>query len=140
MRTKRISTVLVLVLVISWARIGHAEPMGTAIRYQGRLMDANHAADGLYDFQFKLFDDSNVVDGNQVGSDVNVPDVDVIDGYFTVELDFGSSPFNGDVRWLQIGVRPGDLNDPNIYTTLDPWQEVTPTPYSLHTRGIFLDD
>jgi len=49
----------------------------------------------FYDFQFKLFDDVNVVDGNQVGSYVNIADVEVIDGYFTVELDFGSEVFDG---------------------------------------------
>ncbi|MHC4500968.1 MAG: hypothetical protein ACYS21_17855, partial [Planctomycetota bacterium] len=71
-------------------------------------------------------------DGNQVGGDVNVPDVDVIDGYFTVALDFGSSVFEGDARWLKIGVRPGELEDPNGYTPLSPRQEATPVPYAIH--------
>lgn len=49
-----------------------------------------------------------------------------------MELDFGSSVFTGDARWLEVGVRPGDMNDPNIYTVLTPRQEVTPTPYALY--------
>jgi hypothetical protein len=109
--------------------------VGTAFTYQGHLYDANHIADGLYDFQFKLHDaDSG---DSQVGSDVNKPDVDVIDGYFTVELDFGSDPifFNGNARWLEIGVRPGDMNDPNTYTPLSPRQEVTPAPYALYAAS-----
>jgi hypothetical protein len=93
----------------------------------------------MYDFQFKLYDDANVIDGNQVGSDVNVPDVDVIDGYFTVVLEFGSDVFNGDARWLEIEVRQADSNDPNDFIALNPRQEVTPTPYALQTRGIFVD-
>jgi len=74
-----------------------------------------------------------------LGSDVNEPDLDVIDGYFTVELDFGSDVFDGNAVWLEIDVRPGDSNDPNAFITLSPRQEVTPTPYALQTRGIFVD-
>jgi hypothetical protein len=111
-----------------------AGPVGTAFTYQGRLIDANVAADGLYDFQFRLFDANS--DGNQVGSDVNVAEVDVIDGYFTVTLDFNSiNAFNGEGRWLDIGVRPGDLDDPNAYTVLSPRQAITPTPYALYVAG-----
>lgn len=107
-------------------------PMGTAFMYQGRLLDQGSPADGFYDFQFKLFDDDS--DGNPVGSDINKADVDVNDGYFTVQLDFGSGVFDGDARWLEIGVRPGELEDPNTYTTLSPRQELTPTPYAIHAQ------
>jgi hypothetical protein len=108
------------------------EPVGSGFTYQGRLIDANKPADGLYDFQFKLFDHPNVLVGNRVGADVNVPDVDVIDGYFTVLLDFGREVFDGNAVWLEIGVRPGDFNDPNVYTALAPAQELAPAPYSLY--------
>ena len=71
--------------------------------------------------------------------DVNKPEVDVIDGYFTVELDFGSV-FDGNNRWLEIGVRPGDQSDPCVYSLLSPRQKVTPTPYALQTRGLFVEN
>lgn len=137
MRTITISAILVLAFVwlIGFAK---ATPMGTAWTYQGRLMDANGPVDGLYDLQFKLFDDPCT--GTQQGSTVDVNDVDVIDGYFTTELDFGSSVFDGNVRWLEILVRPGNSIDTGDYVTLSPRQEVTPTPYALQTRGIFVDD
>ena len=114
--------------------------MGTAFTYQGRLIDANSAADGPYDLQFKLY--NNILAGIQQGTTIEADDVDVIDGYFTVELDFGSDAFDGFARWLEIGVRPGELEDPNEYTTLSPRKEVTPTPYAIYsdkTRGIFVD-
>jgi hypothetical protein len=120
-------------VVLCFGPVGLAEPVGTAFTYQGRLIDANKAADGLYDFQFKLFDGES--SGNKLGPDVNKSEVDVIDGYFTVELDFGSV-FDGSERWLDIGVRPGDENDPNVYTTLDPRQKVAPTPYALYSLRV----
>jgi len=134
---RRVALVVAFGLLVCWPKTASAaEPMGSAFTYQGQLYDANHVADGLYDFQFKLYDDPNVSEGNQVGGDVNKPDVDVIDGYFTVLLDFNDpSAFNGEARWLKIGVRPGELEDPNAYTTLSPMQEVTPAPYALYSKN-----
>ncbi len=135
MKSARILTILFLAfgLTLCSAVVTQAEPMGTAFTYQGHLYDANYAANGLYDFTFGLYDASANVAHNQVGTDVNVANVEVIDGYFTVELDFGDV-FDGDARWLEIGVRPGELDDPNEYTTLLPWQEVMPTPYALYAE------
>ena len=121
--------VLGLGLVVSLTIVGKAAPMGTAWTYQGRLMDANEPADGLYDFEFKLFDDPNA---NFPIAEVNVTDLDVINGYFTAELDFGTGIFDGDFRWLEIFVRPGELSDANDYTSLSPRREVTSTPYALY--------
>lgn len=130
--------VLTLSLILCQAKVSEAVPMGTAFSYQGHLYDANHVANGEYDFQFKLFDADS--DGNQLGIDVNKPDVDVIDGYFTVLLDFNDpNAFNGDSRWLETVVRPGDSNDVNDFVTLSPRQEVTAVPYALHARGVFVD-
>ncbi|NIP28729.1 MAG: hypothetical protein GWN67_23385 [Phycisphaerae bacterium] len=134
MKVKKISTILVLalLLILSSAGIGRASQMGTAWAYQGRFLDANSAANGLYDFQFRLYDSDEPPVSNQIGSDVNKPNVDVIDGYFTVELDFGNDPnvFNGDARWLEVGVRPA--GDANAFKILYPRQQVTPTPYAIY--------
>ena len=109
-----------------------AGPMGTVFTYQGRLIDANSPADGWYDFEFELYDGPAV--GNQIGSAIDADGIDIIEGYFTVELDFGNGVFDGDARWLEIGVRPGELEDPNTCTTLSPRQELTPTPYAIHAK------
>jgi len=129
--------VLALGLMVCLVGPVKAAPMGTAWTYQGRLIDANSAADGLYDFQFGLFDDPCT--GTLQAGTIEVNDLDVIDGYFTVELDFGSDVFNGDARWLEIGVRPGQFEDPSPYTPLNPRQQITSAPYALQTRGIFVD-
>jgi hypothetical protein len=115
--------VLVLGLMVWQANVVKAEPMGTAFTYQGRLIDANEPADGQYDFQFKLHGNPCVDD--QVGGDINKPDVDVMGGYFTVALDFGSDVFDGNAAWLELRVRPGEYED------LHPLPAVTVTGPSL---------
>jgi hypothetical protein len=134
MKTTKILAIMVLAFgLIVWpAEVSEASPIGTAFTYQGRLIDANNAADGLYDFQFKLYD-ANVA-GTQKGGILNIGEVDVIDGYFTTELDF-SNVFDGNDRWLQIGVRAGELNDPNVYTILEPRQKITAMPYALYAAS-----
>ena len=134
MITKKIYTILGLALVLTvWpGKPTNAAPMGTAFTYQGRLMDANSTADGLYDFEFRLFADP-ILNSFQVGDVVEVNDLDVIDGYFTVLLDFGDKAFTGNARWLEIGVRPGESEE--RCTILRPRQEVTPTPYAIYAEN-----
>lgn len=120
-------------LVIALTYTGFAAPLGTAFTYQGRLLDENVAAEGLYDMQFELYDDPNAVIGNQIGSTIFLNDVEVIDGYFIAELDFGVAAFAGNARWLQIAVRPGSFV--KDFTTLSPLQPLTPTPYARFAAG-----
>jgi hypothetical protein len=120
---------VILVIALSMAGVAKADDMGTAFTYQGRLSDANSPAEGEYDMEFKLYTHPDMP--LQAGSTA-VDNVEVTDGYFTVQLDFGDSVFTGYARWLQIGVRPGELEDPNTYSALSPRQEVTPTPYSIN--------
>ena len=112
----------------------HAE-MGTTFSYQGHLYDNNNVADGLYDFEFELYDAPS--DGNQLGSTIEVNDCNVIDAYFAVELDFGSDVFDGNAVWLETTVAHWDGSDP---CTLEPRLELTPVPYALQTRGMFVDN
>lgn len=105
-----------------------AAPLGTAFTYQGELQDQSQAANGVYDFSFRLFDGPNPLSDNPVGTPVAVNGVDVVDGIFTVELDFGASPFTGEARWLEISVaRTG-----GSLTTLSPTQPLTAVPYALY--------
>ena len=57
MRSRKMLVIVAVGLVVSLAVVSKAAPMGTAWTYQGRLMDDNEPGDGLYDFQFKLFND-----------------------------------------------------------------------------------
>ena len=110
--------------------------VGTAFSYQGYLEDGAGAADGPYDFEFKLYD-ADVV-GTQVGITVTRGDVPVSRGLFTVELDFGASAFGGGARWLAIAVRPGASG--GLYTSLSPRQKLNPAPYALALPNVFTDE
>ncbi len=99
---------------------------GTGFTYQGSLNDGASPANGQYDFTFTLFD--ALAAGNQVGTIVPMLNHTVTNGLFTVTLDFGTTAFQGDARWLQIAVRP---TGGGSYTTLAPRQALTATPYAM---------
>ena len=70
--------------------------------------------------------------GTIVGSAVLIDNVTVNDGVFSIELDFGTSPFAGNQIWLEIGVRDGTRV--GGYTGLLPRQKLTPAPHALHAE------
>jgi len=110
---------------------GGIAALGTAFTYQGHLTDGGSPANGTYDLQFILYDAEN--GGSQVGGIVAKNDVTVTDGLFTVYLDFGVSAFTGSARYLEVSVRPGSSTGP--YTTLNPRQLLSPTPYALYSAS-----
>ena len=108
-----------------------SDPVSTAFTYQGRLSDGNSPANGSYDLQFILFNASQ--NGQQIGSPVSIENVTVVDGLFSLSLDFGHAAFNGSKRWLEIMVRPGDST--GNYSRLTPRRELTAVPYAHSLRA-----
>lgn len=103
----------------------------TAFTYQAEIAESGAAASGFYDFQFLLFDAAT--DGSQLGSTICIDNVSVIDGRFTVELDFGNF-FAAPGRHLEISVRPdaGDSCTSFVgFVTLEPRVKVTAAPLSI---------
>jgi len=134
MKTTRISGVLVAALCLTFceAEVSEADPVGTAFTYQGRLMDKHKPADGFYDFRFRLYDSNDPCTATPLGSPIDINDLDVIDGHFVVELDFGSGIFDGNAVWLETRVVRSPLgSDP---CSLRPLLEVTPTPYAMYAN------
>ena len=118
-----------LLLILS----GAAHAQGTAFSYQGRLTDSGNPADGLFDMQFKLFDTATVGAGSQQGATVTNSTVQVTNGVFTIELDFGAAIFTGAARFLEIGIRPA--GSPAPYTLLSPRQPLTSAPYAIRSNA-----
>ncbi len=106
-----------------------APALGTAFTYQGRLTNGGNPANGQYDFQFKLY--AAASGGSQVGSTLTKSNVQVSNGLFTVQIDFGNV-FNGQRQWLEVAVRPAGSGS---YTTLSPRQELTAAPNALYSLG-----
>lgn len=99
-----------------------------AVTYQGRLDSAGVPANGTFDFIFRLFDAATI--GGQVGSTLTVNDLQVTNGLFTVQLNFGFAAYDGDARWVDVQVRPGA--SAGAYTLLTPRQSLTAAPFALY--------
>jgi hypothetical protein len=109
-----------------------AQPAGTTFTYQGRLATSGTPSNGLHDLRFRLFDAA--AGGLQVGPTLCANDITVVDGEFTVLLDFGAQ-FSGSQRYIEIDVRADsgfDCSEQTGYETLAPRQNITPTPYALY--------
>lgn len=104
---------------------------GTAFTYQGRLDSGGAPANGAYDFQFALFDAAT--GGVAIGSSIQVNNVTVTAGVFTVQLDFGN-PFWQQQTFLEVRVRPSGGGS---FTTLTPRQAVTAAPVASSLPGVF---
>ncbi len=108
------------------------ERMGSAWTYQGRLVSDGTPFNGPTGLAFSLWDAEDA--GTEIGSALFVDHVDVVDGLFTVELDFGPDVFVGQSRWLEVSVYQAGGDSP--LTTLSPRQPLTPTPVALGLRGL----
>ena len=99
----------------------------TGFTYQGNLVLNGTPVTGACTFQFDLFDVP--VGGTPLGmvTQTNVP---VDKGLFTVVLDFGAGPFDGNARYLEIGVECG-----GGLTVLAPRQKLGAIPYAVYSAA-----
>jgi len=106
-----------------------ATALGTAFTYQGQLKSGGNPVNGTCDFQFALY--AAASGGTPLGTQTKTG-VNVSNGLFTIpDLDFGAGAFQGDARWLQIGVKCAGDSD---YVPLSPRQALTAAPYALSLR------
>ena len=103
----------------------------TVFTYQGRFTDSTlpQPTNGTFEMQFKVFD--AVTNGNQFDATLTLPTVQVVNGIFTVTLDYGALTFRGQDIFLEIGVRP--VASANPYTVLNPRQKFTSVPYAIQS-------
>jgi hypothetical protein len=109
-----------IVLILMPTRVG-------AFTYQGRLTESGWMVNGLYDLRFRLALDPG---GNIYLQDSFMTNgVSVVDGIFTVKLEFDSSVFAEPNLWLEVAVRTNGAT--TGYTILTPLQPLTAVPYAL---------
>ena len=124
---KTLTTVVILFAACFFCLNQTIQAQTTAFTYQGQLMNGGLPANGTYDFEFLLFNDVAV--GTQSGTTLTRNGVSVVNGIFSVKLDFGAItfPFFAD-RFLEIHVRQTGGGG---FTPLTPRQAITSTPYSI---------
>src|SRR6266540_4026416 len=121
---KKLFHLSTLLLALASAHL-NAAPLGTAFTYQGRLTDGTNPATGTYYMLFTLHDALD--GGNQVASQPTNT-VSVANGLFTVDLDFGSTAFTGNARWLTINVRTNG----GVGVDLAPRTRLAPAPNAIY--------
>jgi hypothetical protein len=134
-----------LIALVAVAPVLGETPLTTAFTYQGQLKEGGAPFDGTADFQFTLWDAAGSgnppTGGTQVGGVQAINALPVTAGLFSVALnaggEFGGNAFNGNARWVQVAMRSPAGG--GLFTTLAPRQPLTPTPYALQTRGIYVD-
>lgn len=124
MTAVRVSTLILLAIGL-W--FGPAAARAQSFTYQGRLADGGVPAEGQYSLQFRLMDAA--AGGSQVGPTLTLAGTPVVDGLFTVSLNFGAGVFSAaGGRWLEIGVAPaGEAS----FTVLAPRQRIDAVPRAL---------
>lgn len=121
------------VLAAGLAGPAAAQTVTSAFTYQGQLKDGNGPINGTADLIVTLFNAQS--GGSAVGTANNLNNVEVVDGLFTVVLDFGGNAVAGDARWVEIAVRSPAGS--GAYTTLTPRQPLTAAPlawYAMRAR------
>lgn len=105
----------------------------TAFTYQGELAEGGQPSSGVYDMRFRLF--NTFTSGTQAGPTLCTENVQVVNGRFTLELDFGQV-FTGSSRFVEIEIRPdvGTLcSSAGGYVVLTPRQKLTATPHAAYS-------
>jgi len=117
-----------IVVMVGLPASPSAQVSPTAFTYQGELKDEGvGVTSSVACFNFRLWDAETA--GHQLGNDWVVQPVEIADGIFTTLVDFGEEAFNGQVRWLEIGVDPAGGTH---YTWMTPRQPLTAAPTALH--------
>ncbi len=109
-----------------------AAAQGNAFNFQGRLNDGTNPANGSYDLQFRLF--NAITGGNPVGTVAERPNTPLINGVFSVNLDFGATAFNSpNAVFIEIAVKPSA--SANAFTVLGPRQQLTVVPFAVRANN-----
>jgi hypothetical protein len=117
-----------VLLLMSIAALARAQTT-TTFTYQGSLTGT---VDAVYDLQFALYDTD--LGGAPLAPAQTVAGVQITNGKFAVQLDFGAPPFvSGHARYLEIAVR--NSGAAGAFIVLTPRQRITTAPYALRSQS-----
>ncbi len=122
MKTSRSSSLIAVIVLVAaagsaWA--GFINPIGEQISYQGRLDQGGQAFNGTVPMVFRVWPEESGGASTPFEIELNV---DVANGLFQVELDFGNT-FGSEAKWLEVEVN-GQV--------LSPRQPIRAVPLALH--------
>ena len=125
---------LILAAATLFSLVMTAAAQTTVFTYQGKFTDSTlpQPTNSSYEMQYKLFDAAQVGAGNQIGATQTVSSVAVVNGIFTVQLDFGGTVFRSVDLFVEIGVRP--VGSAVAFTILAPRQQITTAPLAIRSR------
>src|ERR1700722_14909320 len=121
----KIKFTYLLVMLALVAGVDQLAAQGTAFTYQGQLNNSGGPASGAYNLKFSLF--NTHTNGLAIAGPVTNNAVEITNGLFSVQVDFGPVAFAGS-NWLEIAV---ESEGAGSFTTLTPRQQLTPTPNAV---------
>ena len=126
MKIKIVLTVIFAAVIFG---VGNLQAQTSGFTYQGQFEDSSvsQPTNGTYDMEFALFDSE--ASGTQIGSTQTKNGVQIVNGIFSVSLDFGNSAFDGSTRYLEITVFNSSM--PFI---LSPRTLVNSSPYAFQAN------
>jgi YVTN family beta-propeller protein len=98
----------------------------TTITFHGGLTGPNSTFTGSAQLRFRLY--GSLSGADQIGQMITIDNVNVINGVFRVELNFGPNAFPGADRFMEIDIKKSNGNG---FTTLTPRQPINSAPYAI---------
>ncbi|MGQ0543275.1 MAG: hypothetical protein ACT4O9_15740 [Blastocatellia bacterium] len=119
-------TILFIVVILIVGTVVSAQAQTILFTYQGKLSDTGTPTTN-YDFEFRLYDAPT--GGTLLGTrqQQNVP---VLNGVFSVKIDFGPNFNTGATRYLEIAVRNAGGAS---FQTLTPREQITSAPFNIRS-------
>jgi hypothetical protein len=115
-----------------WAPSAFAQSQ-TGFTYQGQLKAAGTAVNGPIDARFIPYPAPD--SGSALAGAVTQSNIQVTDGLFSTTVDFGAVPFTTNQPvWMEIEI--ASPAGSGLFVPLGTRQRLTPTPFSIATRGI----
>jgi hypothetical protein len=128
MKCKSLCALVAAAILSQWTlhpRPAMAAVQSNAFTYQGQLNANGALANGTFQFTFTLYNAQ--IAGSVIGSPIP-QSIDVVNGLFSTDLNFGAGTFDGQQYWLDIQVGTTVANEQSLSAR----QPINATPVALY--------